>query len=89
MANTQSALKEIRKNTRRRARNRLVRTSTRTYTKRAVQAIDDDATDAEEVVRSATRALDRAASKGVLHKNAAARRKSRLLKKVKARANPS
>ncbi len=86
MANTQSALKEIRKNARRRVRNRLVRASTRSYVKRAAQAIESGAEDTEAAIRTAVRALDKAASKKVLHKNAAARRKSRLMKKLNARA---
>ena len=84
MANTASALKEIRKNARRRVRNRLVRTSTRTQVKRATQAIKSGDQDAAEQVRLATVAIDKAASKGVIHKNAAARRKARMAKKMHA-----
>jgi small subunit ribosomal protein S20 len=86
LANTKSALKEIRKNARRRVRSRLVRTSTRTHVKRAVQAIDTSAPETQELLRRAISALDKAAAKDVIHRNAAARRKSRLTKKLKARA---
>ncbi len=89
MANTKSALKEIRKSEKRRVRNRLVRTSTRTAVKRATQAISTGAAERDEEIRAAFRALDKAASKGVIHKNAAARRKSRLAKKLKPRASES
>ena len=86
LANTKSALKEIRKNERRRQRNRLVRTSTRTAVKHAVRAVQSGATDAAQTISEAASALDKAATKGVIHRNAAARRKSRLAKKLKSRA---
>ncbi len=83
MANTKSALKEIRKNSRRRVRNRLVRQSTRTAVKRATHAAQAGEANTPEAVSAAFSALDKAASKGVIHKNTAARRKSRLAKKAK------
>ncbi len=83
MANTKSALKEIRKNSRRRTRNRLVRGSTRTAVKRAHRAVQARDANTPETVSAAFSALDKAANKGVIHRNAAARRKSRLAKKVK------
>lgn len=86
MANTKSALKEIRKTARRRVRSRVVRTSTRTHVKRAVQAAESGEQESADLLRAALSALDKAAAKGVIHKNAAARRKSRLVKKIKARA---
>ncbi len=88
MANTTAALKEIRKTSRRRARNRLVRTSTRTMVKNATRAIEDGEANSEQLLREAMSALDKAASKGVFHKNAASRRKARLAKKLKAHTNP-
>ncbi len=86
MANTKSALKEIRKTARRRQRNRLVRASTRTLTRTATQAIQSGDADTPKRLNEAVSALDKAAQKGVIHKNAAARRKARLMKKLKARA---
>ncbi len=83
LANSKSALKEIRKTVRRRQRNRLVRASTRTLARRAARAITTGETDAAATLREAVSALDKAAGKGVIHKNAAARRKSRLAKKLK------
>ncbi len=85
MANTKSALKEIRKAGRRHQRNRLVRASTRTLVKNASRAIQSGASDAPQTLTEAISALDKAAQKGVIHKNAAARRKSRLMKKLQAR----
>ncbi len=87
MANTKSALKEIRKNNRRRTRNRLVRSSTRTMVKRASRAIETNDPQTEAELREAFRSLDKAAQKGVIHKNAASRRKARLTKKFKSRAS--
>lgn len=90
MANTSSALKEIRKNARRRKRNRLIRSTARTHVKHAQRAIDGgDAANAEETVRQAVRALDKAAEKGIIHKNNAARRKSRLIKRMRATIKPA
>jgi small subunit ribosomal protein S20 len=86
LANTASAKKEIRKNARRRVRNRLVKAKTRTVVKRAVRAIEDgDATAADEI-RKAQVELDSAATKGIIHKNAAARKKSRLMKRLRQAA---
>ena len=80
MANTQSAIKRIRQSEKRRQRNRKVRTETRTYVKRARAQIDaGELAEAQGSVARALRALDRAAEKGVIHKNNAARRKSRLM----------
>ena len=84
LANTASAQKEIRKNARRRARNRLVKAKTRTVTKNAVVAIDDGETNAPDLVRQAQVELDSAVTKGIIHKNTAARKKSRLVKHLRA-----
>ncbi len=85
MANTLSAKKRIRQNKKRHQRNQAVRTRTRTFTKRARQAIaSGDVNAAEEAVLAATSQLDKAVSKGVIHENNAARRKSRLMKQLAA-----
>ena len=83
MANTRSAKKRIRQTERRRLRNRPILARVRSYLKRAqtVDAVSDpDA--ARKTVLAAIQELDRAASKGILHKNNAARRKSRLLRRL-------
>lgn len=83
MANHKSALKYNRVSERRRLRNRLVIVSTRTYIKKARTVIAaGEQKAAREAVVSAIRALDKAASKGIIHKNNAARRKSRLMKRL-------
>ena len=83
MANVKSAIKSIRQDTRKTARNRPVRSSLKTYVKSAVSsiALGDEET-SQEAVRIATSKLDKAAEKGIIHKNQAARRKSRLAKKL-------
>ena len=75
------AEKAARVQERRRVINRLVRTRTRTAVKRAVDAIATGGTEAAVIVTTAVRSLDRAATKGIIHKNNAARRKSRLAKR--------
>ena len=54
----------------------------RTTVKKAEQALAAGADNAQELVVAASKALDKAASKGIIHKNAAARKKSRLAKKA-------
>jgi small subunit ribosomal protein S20 len=81
LAHSKSALKRWRQSLVRRDRNRSVKSQTRTLLNKAVAAIQDDPSSAEEAVRAAVSALDRAAQKNVIHDNAAARGKSRLLKR--------
>ena len=85
LANTASAKKRIRQNTKRRMRNRIYRSQARTHVRRALIALEtNDAESAIEAVERAVSTLDRAASKGVIHRNNAARRKSRLMKRLAA-----
>ena len=78
MANIKSAEKRNRQRLKAEATNRVVRGSTRTAIKKARQAIAAGDPNAAELVRAAESALDRAATKGVIHSNNASRRKSRL-----------
>ena len=83
MANTKSAQKRIRQNEKRRVRNRVYRGRARTFVKRARSAIENgDVENAREATLKAVSALDTAASRGVIHKNNASRRKSRLMKQL-------
>jgi small subunit ribosomal protein S20 len=83
-----SASKRLRQSIKRRQRNRSVKSRTRTLVGKAITLIGADVTGAEESVREAISGLDRAAQKGVIHPNAAARSKSRLLKRFNlAQAN--
>jgi small subunit ribosomal protein S20 len=81
LAHSKSAIKRWRQSLERRDRNRSVKSQTRTLLNKAIAAIESDASTAEEAVREAVAALDRAAQKKVIHDNAAARGKSRLLKR--------
>ena len=76
-----SARKRHRQSIAARERNRSVKSRTRTVITKALVAVGNDATSAEEAVRDAISALDKAARKGVIHPNGAARSKSRILKR--------
>jgi small subunit ribosomal protein S20 len=85
VANSKSAEKRIRVAARNAERNRRFRSSARTLVKRAEIAIrGGDADTASQAVQRAVAALDRTASKKVIHPNNAARRKSRLMAKFNA-----
>lgn len=85
MANIKSQIKRNRQNEKRRLRNRVVRGSTRSDVKTARAAIETgDAEKSKVAVQEALKALDKAAQKGVFHKNNVARRKSRLMKRLGA-----
>jgi small subunit ribosomal protein S20 len=82
VANTKSAIKRMRQSERRRLRNRAVRSKVRTALKvaRTVQGPEQATTIAEAI-----RILDKAVSKGVIHRNTAARKKSALARRLVAR----
>ena len=85
MANLQSAVKRARQNEKRRVANRIYRSSARTRIKSARRLIETgELEQAELQVSAAISALDRAAQKGIIHKNNAARRKSRLVKMLRS-----
>ena len=78
MANIKSQIKRNRTNEEARERHKAVRSEVKTRVKHAEAAIAEGAENADELVKIAVRSIDKAAGKGVFHKNAAARRKSRL-----------
>ena len=83
MANIKSQIKRNRQNEKRRLRSRYFAGRARTSVKKARQAITvGDVDDARQATKQAISALDRAAEKGILHKNNVARRKSRLMKRL-------
>jgi small subunit ribosomal protein S20 len=84
MANIKSQIKRNRQNEARRLRNKAVRSELKTRVKRAVTVAETSPDDTPEALRQAVKRLDKAATKGVIHKNAAARRKSRLMKRIAA-----
>jgi small subunit ribosomal protein S20 len=82
--NLRSSFKRVRVSAKKAARNRPIRTATRTLVVRAEAAVADQAENSVDAVQRALSQLDRAASKGVIHPNNAARRKSRLMRKFNA-----
>lgn len=83
MANHKSALKRIRQTAKRTARNRHTRATMRTFIKKVRSAIDaGNAAEAQGALPEAARKIAKAASKGVIHKNQARRRISRLAKAI-------
>ncbi|MEZ5320662.1 MAG: 30S ribosomal protein S20 [Microthrixaceae bacterium] len=89
MANIKSQIKRNKQNEKARLRNKAVRSNLKTRVKSAEAAARDHAEDNdlnEAAVRTALSTIDRAATKGVIHKNAAARKKSRLMKRLAALA---
>ncbi|BCD97319.1 30S ribosomal protein S20 [Marinagarivorans cellulosilyticus] len=87
MANSPQARKRARQNDKARAHNASLRSMARTYIKKVISAIDaGDAQAAQAALNAAVPVIDRIADKGIIHKNKAARHKSRLNAKVKALA---
>ena len=82
MANIKSQIKRNRQTVKRAERNKAVRSEMKTRSKAAHTAVAETADNAAEAVRLAVKRIDMAATKGVIHKNAASRRKSRLMKKL-------
>ena len=88
MANIKSAIKRIRTSEKRRVRNAAVRSTIRTAVKNARTAIDGgQAGQARETLQRTVQLLDKAVSKGVIHANTAARKKSRLTRQLNALAS--
>ncbi|MFD1828144.1 MULTISPECIES: 30S ribosomal protein S20 [Streptomyces] len=85
MANIKSQIKRIKTNEKARQRNKAVKSELKTAIRRTREAIAaGDVEKATEAVRAANRKLDKAVSKGVIHKNQAANKKSALAQKVSA-----
>lgn len=84
MPNLRSSKKRVRVEAKRQARNKAVKSTVRTYVTKARGAIAaaPSESETEEAIRDAISQLDRAVTKGVLHRNNAARRKSRLMHRL-------
>jgi small subunit ribosomal protein S20 len=88
MANIKSAMKRIRQSEKRRVRNAAARSTVRTALKSARTAIEaGQVAQARETLHRTIQILDKAVTKGVVHKNAAARKKSRLTRQLNALAS--
>ena len=81
MPNIESAIKRVRTNETKNAQNSHVRSTMRTAVKKADQALLNNEENAADSVKAAIKQVEKAASKGLIHKNTAARKKSRLMKK--------
>jgi small subunit ribosomal protein S20 len=81
LANTSSAKKHMRADEKKRIRNLKVRSRVKTLIKKAERSVPANDAETVEALRQACSELDKAASKGVIHRNNAARRKSRLMAK--------
>ncbi len=86
MANSKSAEKRILVNRTKQARNAAQRSALRTTIKKYEAALGNDPTNAPAHLQKAIKALDQAAAKGLIHKNAAARKKSRLTRNLAKQA---
>lgn len=90
MANIKSQIKRNKQNEKRRLRNRVYVGRTRTFIKKARETLASGTPEeATAATKTAISALDKAAEKGMIHKNNAARRKSRLMKQLNALAKKS
>jgi len=84
MANIKSQIKRNRQNERLRIRNKAARSEIKTRIKTALEHVTEGGEDRTEAIRSAIKRIDKAAAKGIIHRNQAANRKSRLMKRVAA-----
>jgi small subunit ribosomal protein S20 len=84
MPNIKSAIKRVKTSEARKAHNATVKSTMRTAVKKADAAVVTNDENAKELFNNAASKLDKAAQKGLIHKKAAARKKSRLMKKMNA-----
>lgn len=86
MPNIKSAMKRVKVNKVKSERNKSRKTNLKTVLKKADEAFVTNASDKEAAVKLAIKRVDQAAAKGLIHKNAASRKKSQLAKKLNAGA---
>lgn len=82
MPNIKSAIKRVKVNAKANAQNSQAKSAMRTAVKKAEKAVLNGDENAQELIIAAHRALDKGVSKGLIHKNAASRKKARLTKKA-------
>ena len=87
MANIKSQIKRNRQNERLRLRNKAVKSEIKTRVKRALNSAEAGAESTLDDLRVAVKRLDKAAAQGIIHKNQAANRKSRLARRIHAAVN--
>lgn len=87
MPNIKSSERSVKTDALRRAQNISVKSSVKTSTRKVVESVDAGKTEeAKALLTNASSVIDKAVAKGVIHKNAAARKKSRLARKINAMA---
>jgi small subunit ribosomal protein S20 len=84
VANIKSQIKRNKQNEKRNERNKAIRSELKTRVRTATEAAQAGAEDVDAKLKAAIKRIDTAAAKGVIHKNQAARRKSRLVARVKS-----
>jgi len=84
MPNIKSAIKRVKTTEKKAVANKITKSAIRTSMKKAKVAVESSASDAADVVKQAVVSIDKAAAKGYMHKNTAARKKSKLAKAVNA-----
>ena len=82
MPNIKSSERSVKTDAERRAQNYGVRSSVKTATRKVIEAVKSSNEDAKDLLIKASSVIDKAAAKGVIHKNAAARKKSRLARRL-------
>ncbi|AYC29681.1 30S ribosomal protein S20 [Paenisporosarcina cavernae] len=82
MPNIKSAIKRVKTNEKANAQNSQTKSTMRTAVKKAETAVLNKEENAQDLLKSAIQQLDKAASKGLIHKNTASRKKARLMKKA-------
>jgi small subunit ribosomal protein S20 len=84
MANIRSSKKDLKRNAKNRARNQMTKSALKTYVKKVRQSLGGEEPVIAKNVATAVKQLDKAAQRGIIHKNQAARRKSRIAKAANA-----
>jgi small subunit ribosomal protein S20 len=86
LPNIKSVVKDVKKSRELRARNADTKSRIKTFVKKSKSAMDTKAAETTALVNETVSIVDKAAKRGIIHPNAAARRKSRLMKRVNAKA---
>jgi small subunit ribosomal protein S20 len=86
LPNIKSVVKDVKKSRELRARNQDTKSRIKTFVKKTKSAMDTKADDTTKLVNETVSIIDKAAKRGIIHPNAAARRKSRLMKRANVKA---
>jgi len=87
LPNIKSVMKDVKKSRQNRLRNLAAKSKIKTFIKKSKVAIEQSDSEAAKIVSMTVSIIDKAAEKGIIHKNAAARRKSRLMKRANKAAS--